>query len=326
MKKYITSVLLLSTGLIFASAEISDVDTSSDNSCAIITSNLRYLSRDANGSTNVFILQDFLSAHGYLKSQPTGFFGSATRKAVIAFQNDYSLRSTPPGFVGAGTRAKIQAIDCNDTSDANTVVNKTSVTKPVIYNNVPTYILPATQVINNTQQYPTYPKPTDSNPLVKVVSVKSLDDFPYSSTTWRTQFYPSGAVPLDEFKAFYFNTSEPSKIVASAQVASVDMSYAWEKGPGFNIVSQDFGGYWIGDFMLTKDEDMVLDISQSWSETRVIIDGHLVYKGGSNTSTKISVPKGRHTIEIEYVNNWHTVGFFSIAPSSHKCSKKYHSR
>ena len=78
MKKYIISVLLLSASFGLASAQTADVDTSSDNSCAIITSNLRYLSRDTNGSIDVSILQDFLSTRGYLKSQPTGFFGSAT--------------------------------------------------------------------------------------------------------------------------------------------------------------------------------------------------------------------------------------------------------
>lgn len=146
MKKYIISVLLLSASFGLASAQTADVDTSDDNSCAIITSNLRYLSRDTNGSIDVSILQDFLSTRGYLKSQPTGFFGSATRRAVIAFQNDNGLRATPPGFVGPGTRAKIKEIDCNDTSAVSTV----PVTTPVTYNNTPTYTAPVTQPIYTT--------------------------------------------------------------------------------------------------------------------------------------------------------------------------------
>ncbi len=148
MKKYIVSVLLLSAGFSFASAQTADVDTSSDNSCAIITSNLRYLSRDANGSTDVSILQDFLSTRGYLKSQPTGFFGSATRRAVIAFQNDNGLRATPPGYVGPGTRAKIKEIDCNDTSAVNTA----PVTTPITPKNTPTYTSPTAPVTNYIYQ------------------------------------------------------------------------------------------------------------------------------------------------------------------------------
>lgn len=119
-------MLLLSASFSFTSAETADVDTSSDNSCAIITSNLRYLTRDASGSTDVLVLQDFLNTHGYLKSQPTGFFGSATRRAVIAFQNDNNLRATPPGYVGPGTRAKIKEIDCNDTTAVNTMPVETT--------------------------------------------------------------------------------------------------------------------------------------------------------------------------------------------------------
>lgn len=182
MKKYIISVLLLSAGFSFASAQTSDVDTSNDNSCAIISSNLRYLSRDANGSTDVSILQDFLNGRGYLKSQPTGFFGSATRRAVIAFQNDNGLRATPPGFVGPGTRAKIKEIDCSDTTSVNT----TPVTNPVTSNvntntqnsntntYTPTYTAPATQTTNNT-----YTPPVASSP----VSSATIDQSSLSNTS-----------------------------------------------------------------------------------------------------------------------------------------------
>ncbi len=152
-------------------------------------------------------------------------------------------------------------------------------------------------------------KNTKGVATTKLATSKKLEEFPSTDTTWRTRFLPTGTPPLNSFKAYYFNTSQPTKVVATAQAASIDINYSWEAGPGFNIVSEDFGGYWIGDFVLTKDEEMVLDISQGRSETRVIIDKRLVYKGESNESVKIHVPKGRHTLEVEYVNNWHTVEF-----------------
>lgn len=166
MKKYFISILILSASFGLTSAQTSDVDTSSNNSCAIITTNLRYLSRDANGSTDVSILQDFLNGKGYLKSQPTGFFRSATRRAVIAFQNDNGLRATPPGYVGPGTRAKIKEIDCHDTSAVNTA----PVATPVTNNNTPTYTSPSTQVGNNYYNPVTVvaPQPTYTQPAIFV--------------------------------------------------------------------------------------------------------------------------------------------------------------
>ncbi len=127
MKNNIIHIFIVSVFLpMLAFAQTTDDNTSNIDSCAVISQNLRYLSRDTNGSVDVSILQDFLSSKGYLKSQPTGFFGVATRKAVIAFQNDNGLRSTPPGFVGAGTRAKIKEIDCGDNTAINTTTNKTN--------------------------------------------------------------------------------------------------------------------------------------------------------------------------------------------------------
>lgn len=106
-----------------SSAQSADVDTSKDASCAIIPVNLRYGLTDAKTNGAVSLLQDFLNSHGYLTTQPTGFFGSMTRTAVIAFQTANGIPATPPGFVGPVTRAKIQAIDCNTPiSQANPVL------------------------------------------------------------------------------------------------------------------------------------------------------------------------------------------------------------
>ncbi len=212
MKKYIISVLLLSAGFSFASAQTSDVDTSNDNSCAIISSNLRYLSRDANGSTDVSILQDFLNGRGYLKSQPTGFFGSATRRAVIAFQNDNGLRATPPGYVGPGTRAKIKELDCNDTS----AVNTTPATAPVTYNNTPTYTAPTTQVTNNTYQYqkPATVTTSQASPVAMISSVNGKGGFGTGDSNYILGQYFSNA------KEVYLTASNGAKISLTFTVSS----------------------------------------------------------------------------------------------------------
>jgi len=117
MKKHIFAGLVaLAIFPIVSFAQATDVDTSGTSSCAVISVNLRYLSRDSSTGGAVSVLQDFLNSKGYLSSQPTGFFGSMTRTAVIAFQTANGISATPPGFVGQTTRAKIQEIDCGTTT------------------------------------------------------------------------------------------------------------------------------------------------------------------------------------------------------------------
>lgn len=116
----LTGVVALSLIVPAVSLAQSDVDTSGDASCAVLSVNLRYRSTDAGTDGAVSVLQDFLNSRGYLSVQPTGFFGSLTRAAAAAFQSANGISATPPGFVGPITRAKIQAIDCNDGNNQTT--------------------------------------------------------------------------------------------------------------------------------------------------------------------------------------------------------------
>ncbi len=52
--------------------------------------------------------------------------------------------------------------------------------------------------------------------------------------------------------------------------------------------------------------ERVVSASLSWAKIRIFIDDHLIYEGGSDTEIKLQLDKGRHTIEVEYINNWHT--------------------
>ncbi len=116
MKKHIfAGVIAFAIFPCISFAQATDVDTSGNASCAVISVNLRYLSRDSGTNGAVSVLQDFLNSKGYLSSQPTGFFGSMTRTAVIAFQTANGISATPAGFVGSTTRVKIQEIDCGTT-------------------------------------------------------------------------------------------------------------------------------------------------------------------------------------------------------------------
>ena len=113
MKKYIISlflvVFLLAPAL--SKAQEEDIDPNPNESeCVVLVNNLKYKSRDINTNGEVSTLQDFLQSRGYLNSEPTGYFGINTGKAVKNFQKDSNLAQT--GYVGSLTRAKIRALTC----------------------------------------------------------------------------------------------------------------------------------------------------------------------------------------------------------------------
>lgn len=114
MKKYLIALLLVVNMAIpvFASA-LADIDPNPDaSSCVTIINNLRYRDRDANRNGEVSLLQDFLQSKGYLNSEPTGYFGLLTLRAVKSFQNANGI--TPAsGYVGPITRTKIREITCD---------------------------------------------------------------------------------------------------------------------------------------------------------------------------------------------------------------------
>ncbi len=73
--------------------------------CPSLRYNLRYQLRDASTNGEISSLQDFLQLQGYLNSEPTGYFGLQTFKAVKNFQSANGIQ--PTGYVGVLTRAKI---------------------------------------------------------------------------------------------------------------------------------------------------------------------------------------------------------------------------
>ncbi|GEM_PF-3038121 len=88
-------------------------------SCTELEHTLRLGSRDRNTDGEVSELQTFLRAEGYLKSQPTGYFGFSTLRALWKFQSAEGLRTT--GIVNADTQAKIEALSC-DTAEGIEIV------------------------------------------------------------------------------------------------------------------------------------------------------------------------------------------------------------
>ena len=135
-------------------AQTGDIDPNpTTEDCISIENNLRYRDRDATKNGEVSLLQDFLQSKGYLNSEPTGYFGILTFKAVKDFQRDNGIN--PTGYVGSITRAKIVNF-CNkdislsntrtitqNSSNATTLnipnVSNTNTNTPFTFNNLPTF-------------------------------------------------------------------------------------------------------------------------------------------------------------------------------------------
>lgn len=101
MKKIITKIIITALFLVVMIPCVSSAQITM-NATTTIT---HTLSLHAQGS-EVMFLQNFLKDQGFYDySVSTGYFGSITKQAVIAFQKKYGIN--PIGVVGPATRAKI---------------------------------------------------------------------------------------------------------------------------------------------------------------------------------------------------------------------------
>ena len=142
-----------------------------------------------------------------------------------------------------------------------------------------------------------------------------LSSFPIAKNPWSTRF-PTRSVPKNSYQAYYINTKQPDTIVSKTIVPQVAISYAWDDGGTFKIVSEDFGGYWVGNIDITTDGNYEVSTAESWSESRVIINSREI-KTQRKGSVPVYLKKGTYTVEVEFVNNWHTTDFsMNILPQS----------
>lgn len=83
---------------------------------------------DKGNDTSVTKLQTFLNKNNYLKANPNGYFGPATKSAVKAFQYTNNISNT--GRVGPSTRQAIRNQTCKANSNTASVVEAVSTPKP----------------------------------------------------------------------------------------------------------------------------------------------------------------------------------------------------
>jgi len=138
-------------------------------------------------------------------------------------------------------------------------------------------------------------------------SVKTAGGYPKANSTWGEKLNPTGRVPDRGFSAYYIDTNNPGKVIAHEAVDSITINYIYDDFHG--IDSKNFGAYWVGYVNTPEQETRRIAISQGWSKARIMIDGAVVYTGDSDEELLLSFEPGKHLVEVEYVNNWHTTEF-----------------
>ncbi len=119
----------------FAQSLPGDVDPNGNpTECITLNNNLRYQTRDSAVGGEVSTLQDFLQSQGFLSTEPTGYFGLITFKAVKDFQSANGVQ--PTGYVGPITRAKIHDVSCSTSTTAPTLMPTNGCPPGTIYSSV----------------------------------------------------------------------------------------------------------------------------------------------------------------------------------------------
>lgn len=135
--------------------------------------------------------------------------------------------------------------------------------------------------------------------------IPKLGDFNKAKNRWFERF-KSSPIPIGAYQAHYFDSTNPTKVIKTETVPNVAIQYAWSQGNGFTIDSENFGGFWVGSFIVNQPNVFGISIAASHSQARVIIDGHEI---PTRDTTKIFLEAGTYQVEVEFLNNWHTTDF-----------------
>lgn len=144
-------------------------------------------------------------------------------------------------------------------------------------------------------------KVMDIKPTVAQTKINlELTDFKDAGTTWWANLNPTGEIIPGKFKAIYFD-SESQKV--SKTLVQDDIS--------INRLRADksFGAYFVGEIEIKEQNLYEFFISQSWADSRVILDGKEIMRSWGKTTIPISLNPGKYMLEVEFLNNWHVIDF-----------------
>lgn len=181
-------------------------------------------------------------------------------------------------------------------------------------------ITPPSQSIDESSVPPASQRAAAAEPLTAPIPPSddkneprnTLDQYPKAESTWGDTLNPGGTVPAQGYAAYYINQKNPRQTIAQENVTSIAMNYAWDEFHG--IPSEQFGAYWVGRLHVPQKAQYSVSGDLSWAKMRVLLNKHILIEGDRGTSLELDA--GDYLLEVEYLNNWHTVGFqFAITPA-----------
>ena len=141
---------------------------------------------------------------------------------------------------------------------------------------------------------------------------------------WASEITAGKQIPTGKFLAFYLNKDDSKNVVFSETVENINLNFAYDEF--HKIPSQNFIAYWVGNFDFKQDAQQMILADFSQANLRISVDGEQIFDsenaGGKALMHKFN--KGRHKIEVWFVNDWHTTSLlvdFKDEPKFHKQSE-----
>ena len=141
---------------------------------------------------------------------------------------------------------------------------------------------------------------------------------------WASEITAGKQIPTGKFLAFYLNKDDPKNVIFSETVESVNLNFAYDEF--HKIPSQNFIAYWVGNFDFKQDVQKMILTDFSWANLRISVDGEQICdsENGGSKALMHKFNKGRHKMEVWFVNNWHTTSLlvdFKDEPKFYKQSE-----
>ena len=108
--------------------------------------------------------------------------------------------------------------------------------------------------------------------------------------------------PLADFAELW--RDEPNRLVAIEKVPAIDLHFSYNALHG--IPSQDFAACWMGTLRIDEGGGYRITPQAGKGQLRLLLNRHRISSGAPVT---LRLTPGDYTLEVEYLNNWHTTDF-----------------